>query len=217
MNKILKLIFTTTLLLSSTVLCTTEKNELNEIRTYEGVHLSSINDFRENSIRGPQHINIEDYKLEIYGLVEKPIKYTYDEIRSKFDKNKKVVTLHCVEGWSVKILWEGVQVEDIIEESAVKEEANTMIFYAHDGYSTSLPLEYILENDIMIAFKMNDIILPPERGFPFELVAEGKWGYKWIKWIIKVELSDNENYRGFWESRGYSNTADINKEPREEL
>lgn len=50
----------------------------------------------------------------------------------------------------------------------------------------------------------------------FELVAEGKWGYKWIKWIIKVELSDNENYRGFWESRGYSNTADINKEPREE-
>ncbi|MCK4572304.1 molybdopterin-dependent oxidoreductase [candidate division WOR-3 bacterium] len=216
MNKILKLIFTTTLLLSSTVLCTTEKNELNEIRTYEGVHLSSINDFRENSIRGPQHINIEDYKLEIYGLVEKPIKYTYDEIRSKFDKNKKVVTLHCVEGWSVKILWEGVQVEDIIEESAVKEEANTMIFYAHDGYSTSLPLEYILENDIMIAFKMNDIILPPERGFPFELVAEGKWGYKWIKWIIKVELSDNENYRGFWESRGYSNTADINKEPREE-
>ncbi|MCK4575370.1 molybdopterin-dependent oxidoreductase [candidate division WOR-3 bacterium] len=216
MNKILKLIFTTTLLLSSTVLCTTEKNELNEIRTYEGVHLSSINDFRENSIRGPQHINIEDYKLEIYGLVEKPIKYTYDEIRSKFDKNKKVVTLHCVEGWSVKILWEGVRVEDIIEESAVKEEANTMIFYAHDGYSTSLPLEYILENDIMIAFKMNDIILPPERGFPFELVAEGKWGYKWIKWIIKVELSDNENYRGFWESRGYSNTADINKEPREE-
>lgn len=216
MNKILKLIFTTTLLLSSTVLCTTEKNELNEIRTYEGVHLSSINDFRENSIRGPQHINIEDYKLEIYGLVEKPIKYTYDEIRSKFDKNKKVVTLHCVEGWSVKILWEGVRVEDIIEESAVKEEANTMIFYAHDGYSTSLPLEYILENDIMIAFKMNDVILPPERGFPFELVAGGKWGYKWIKWIIKVELSDNENYRGFWESRGYSNTADINKEPREE-
>jgi len=216
MNKILKLLFITSFFLSSVVLFTTEKNELNEIRTYEGVHLSSINDFRENSIRGPQHIIIEDYKLEIYGLVEKPIKYTYDEIRSKFDKNKKVVTLHCVEGWSVKILWEGVRVEDIIEELAVKEEANTMIFYAHDGYSTSLPLEYILENDIMIAFKMNDVILPPERGFPFELVAEGKWGYKWIKWIIKVELSDNENYRGFWESRGYSNTADINKEPREE-
>ena len=216
MNKILKLLFITSFFLSSVVLFTTEKNELNEIRTYEGVHLSSINDFRENSIRGPQHIIIEDYKLEIYGLVEKPIKYTYDEIRSKFDKNKKVVTLHCVEGWSVKILWEGVRVEDIIEELAVKEEANTMIFYAHDGYSTSLPLEYILENDIMIAFKMNDVILPPERGFPFELVAEGKWGYKWIKWIIKVELSDNKNYRGFWESRGYSNTADINKEPREE-
>ncbi len=216
MNKLFKFLFFITLTLSSSALCSSEKNLTNEIRTYEGEKLSSINDFRENSIKGPQQVNINDYKLEISGLVEKPIKYTYDEIKNNFEKDKKVLTLHCVEGWSVKILWEGIKVGDIIKESVINEKANTVIFYAYDGYTTSLPLEYITKNDIMIAYKMNGVILPPERGFPFELVAEGKWGYKWIKWITKIELSDNEKYRGFWESRGYSNTADVNKDPREE-
>lgn len=216
MNKLFKFMFLFILTLSSVTLCSNEKNLTNEIQTYEGEKLSSINDFRENSIKGPQQVNINGYKLEISGLVEKPIKYTYDEIKNNFEKDKKVLTLHCVEGWSVKILWEGIKVGDIIKESVINEKANTVIFYAYDGYTTSLPLEYITKNEIMIAYKMNGVILPPERGFPFELVAKGKWGYKWIKWIKKIELSDNENYRGFWESRGYSNTADVNKDPREE-
>ncbi|TRZ50143.1 hypothetical protein D4Q80_00830 [bacterium] len=58
---------------------------------------------------------------------------------------------------------------------------------------------------------MNKITLPPERGFPLQLVAESKWGYKWIKWITEIELSDDINYRGFWESREYSNDADLDK------
>lgn len=84
-----------------------------------------------------------------------------------------------------------------------------VIFYAYDGYSTSLPLDYIINNKIMIAYEMNNVTLPPERGFPFQLVAESKWGYKWIKWITEIELSDNEDYRGYWESRGYPNDADL--------
>jgi DMSO/TMAO reductase YedYZ molybdopterin-dependent catalytic subunit len=62
-----------------------------------------------------------------------------------------------------------------------------------------------------LAYEMNEIPLPPERGFPFQLVAESKWGYKWIKWVTKIELSDDVNYKGYWESRGYSNNADLNK------
>jgi DMSO/TMAO reductase YedYZ molybdopterin-dependent catalytic subunit len=84
-----------------------------------------------------------------------------------------------------------------------------VIFYAYDGYSTSLPLNYILEKDILIAYKMNGLTLPPERGFPFELVAESKYGYKWVKWITAIELSDNVNYKGYWESRGFSNDATV--------
>jgi DMSO/TMAO reductase YedYZ molybdopterin-dependent catalytic subunit len=122
---------------------------------------------------------------------------------------KKVVTLNCVEGWSVTILWEGLLIKDLIQETEVSPEANTVIFYAYDGYSTSLPLEYILENDIIIAYKMNNVTLPPERGYPFQLVAESKWGYKWIKWITEIKLSNNPEYEGFWESRGYSNIGNL--------
>lgn len=61
----------------------------------------------------------------------------------------------------------------------------------------------------MIAYKMNNVTLPPERGYPFQLVAESRWGYKWIKWIVGIALSDNEEYRGYWESRGYSNEGDL--------
>ena len=59
---------------------------------------------------------------------------------------------------------------------------------------------------------MNGVTIPPERGFPFELVAESKLGYKWIKWITEIELSDDENYRGFWESRGYSDSANLDED-----
>ncbi|MBT4540781.1 molybdopterin-dependent oxidoreductase [Candidatus Woesearchaeota archaeon] len=179
-----------------------------EINEYEGKKLSSIGDFRENSIKGPQYINISDYELEITGLVENPIKLNYDEVLDH-QKYKKVVKLNCVEGWSANILWEGMLLKDILEKTKPLSEANTIIFYAYDGYSTSFPIEYVMDNDIMIAYKMNDVIMPPERGFPFQLVAESKWGYKWIKWITKIELSDDEDYEGYWEKRGYSDTGNL--------
>jgi DMSO/TMAO reductase YedYZ molybdopterin-dependent catalytic subunit len=179
-----------------------------EIREYEGQKLSPISDFRENSIKGPQYMDDESYRLAVTGLVNNEIEYTYDDVINDHQLFEKVVTLYCVEGWDVTILWEGVLVKDLIEEAEVDSGAKVVIFYAYDGYSTSLPLDYVVENDILMAYKMNGVILPPERGFPFQLVAESKLGYKWIKWIEKIELSDDVNYRGYWESRGFSNDAD---------
>ncbi|HII84654.1 MAG TPA: molybdopterin-dependent oxidoreductase, partial [Methanobacterium subterraneum] len=112
---------------------------------------------------------------------------------------------------SVNILWQGVLVKEILNEVKPLPMANTVIFYAVDGYSTSFPLEYLQNNQILMAYKMNNATLPPERGFPFQLVAESKWGYKWIKWINKIELSDNPNYQGYWESRGYSLSGNLNE------
>ena len=181
-----------------------------EIREYEGVDLSSIvDDFIENSIKGPQYVDVENYTLTILGLVDNKLEYSYDDVLNKFQNFEKVVTLYCVEGWSVTLLWEGVLVEDLIEAAGVDPEATVVIFYAYDGYSTSVPLDYIIDNNIIMAYKMNNVTLPPERGFPFQLVAESKYGYKWIKWITEIVLSDNEDYRGFWESRGYPNDADL--------
>ncbi len=188
-----------------------EPVEYIEIREYEGEKLSSIDDFRENSIKGPQQVDKESYVLEITGLVENPRTYSYDEIVNDFQTYKKVVRLDCVEGWSVTIFWEGVLVRDLLKEANVSSNATVVIFHAYDGYTTSLPLEYLLDNDIIMAYKMNNVTLPPERGFPFELVAESKWGYKWIKWITEIELSDDTAYRGYWERRGYSNNADLNE------
>lgn len=182
-----------------------------EIREYEGVDLSSINAFRENSIKGPQEIDVESYTLRITGLVAKSKNYTYDEVMNRHQNYKKVVTLDCVEGWSATILWEGVLVRDLLAEAEPLANAEVLIFHAYDGYTTSLPIDYMMDNDILMAYKMNDVILPPERGFPFQLVAESKWGYKWIKWITEIELSDDANYRGYWEGRGYSNSADLNE------
>jgi DMSO/TMAO reductase YedYZ molybdopterin-dependent catalytic subunit len=182
-----------------------------EIREYEGVDLSSINAFRENSIKGPQEIDLENYMLRITGLVADSKNYTYDEIINNHQHYKKVVTLDCVEGWSATILWEGLLVRDLLAGAGPLANAEVVIFHAYDGYTTSVPVDYVMDNDILMAYKMNDVILPPERGFPFQLVAESKWGYKWIKWITEIELSDDVNYRGYWESRGYSNTADLDK------
>jgi len=178
-----------------------------EIREYEGEKLDSVGSFRDNSIIGVQHIDISNYSLVIEGLVDNELSLTYNEVISH-DKYSKVVTLHCVEGWSRTILWEGILLKDLFNEAKVKEGANTVIFYAYDGYSSSLPLSYILDNDIMIAYKQNEVTLPPENGFPFQLVAEDKYGIKWVRWITRIELSDDENFRGFWESRGYNNKAD---------
>jgi cytochrome b561 len=180
-----------------------------EVNNYQGEKLGSINDFRENSIKGPQHVDRKSYRLEITGLVTQPAVYTYEDVL-KLPPYQKVVTLNCVEGWSVKALWEGILVKDLFKNVTVKPEANTVIFYAADGYSTSFPLAYILQNNIMMAYKLNGIELPAERGFPFQLVAEQKWGYKWIRWITKIELSSDVNYQGFWESRGYNNDGSLN-------
>jgi DMSO/TMAO reductase YedYZ molybdopterin-dependent catalytic subunit len=182
-----------------------------EIREYEGQKLSSIFGFRENSIKGPQYVDEESYRLVITGLVDKDYVYTYEDVITKFQLYEKVVTLHCVEGWKVTILWEGVLVKDLISEAGINPKGKVLIFHAYDGYSTSLPLDFLIENDILIAYKMNGVTLPPNRGFPFQLVAESKWGYKWIKWITKIEVSDEISYRGYWESRGYSNDADLDE------
>jgi DMSO/TMAO reductase YedYZ molybdopterin-dependent catalytic subunit len=180
-----------------------------QIREYEGQNLSSIGDFRENSIKGPQHVDESTYRLTITGLVNETLELTYADVINGFQKYQKVVTLYCVEGWSVKILWEGFLVKDLLSEAGINPEAMAVIFYAYDGYSTSLPLDYILNNDILIAYKMNGLVLPPERGFPFQLVAESKYGYKWIKWVTTIELSNNTDYLGFWESRGWPNSGNV--------
>jgi DMSO/TMAO reductase YedYZ molybdopterin-dependent catalytic subunit len=180
-----------------------------EVRDYKGENLSSISSIADNAIRGTQYLNASTYSMQVTGLVNRTTQYSYDQLLSGFQAYQKVVTLHCVEGWSAKILWEGFLVSDLLNVSGVKPNAVAAIFYAADGYSTELPLDYLSSHNILIAYKMNGVTLPPEKGFPFQLVAESQYGYKWIKWITRIELTDNPDYLGTWESRGYPNNATI--------
>jgi DMSO/TMAO reductase YedYZ molybdopterin-dependent catalytic subunit len=180
-----------------------------EVREYMGENLSSLISLDDNAITGTQNLNRSNYRLIVNGLVDSPKNYSVNQVVGGFQNYEKVITLYCVEGWSVRILWQGVLVRDLLSQSGVVPEAKVVIFHAADGYTTSLPISYFYDNDILLASKMNGLTIPIEKGYPFMLVAESKWGYKWIKWITQIEVSDNENYLGYWESRGYSNNADI--------
>lgn len=178
-----------------------------EVRNYRGARLDSVNDFRENSIKGPQNVDIAKYRLRVSGGVKTPATYTYEQIVTRETTYTKVVQLDCVEGWSVKILWEGVLLSELIDRAQPSTDATTVIFHAADGYTTSLPLAYIRDAKILLAYKMNGITIPKERGYPFMVVAQDRWGYKWAKWVTRIEVSNDPNYLGYWEQRGYSSTG----------
>ena len=179
-----------------------------QVREYKGKRLDSITDFRENSIKGPQVVDLATYRLKLTGEVASPTVLTYAQVVAlpAFEKN---VTLHCIEGWSADILWRGVRLRDLLDIAGVKPSAKTVVFHGYDGYTTSLPLDFVVGRDLLLAYQMNGVDLPSERGFPFEVVAESKYGYKWAKWVTEIELSRDANYRGYWEQRGYDNGADV--------
>ena len=181
-------------------------NEI-EVTVYNDIELTPIDKQGNNAIKGNQYLDRNIYRLQIDGLVENPTELTYDQIL-EYPSSSRVVDMNCVEGWGFTAKWTGVLVETLFNDVVVKENATTVIFYCADGYSTSHDLNYLLDNDIMLAYKINDVTLPPDRGFPLQLVAEDKYGYKWAKWITGIELTDAE-YSGYWESRGYSNRADF--------
>lgn len=180
----------------------------NEITGYQGARLDPAIGPRDNSIKGIQQVDIAGYALSIGGLVEIPVKLTYEQVRSR-EPHERLVTLHCVEGWDATVLWKGVLIDEIIGLAGAKPEAVTVIFGSVDGYTTSLPLQVVREKGLILAYGANGLDLPPAMGYPFIVVAEDKLGYKWGRWVSSITLSDDADYRGYWENLGYSNEADI--------
>jgi DMSO/TMAO reductase YedYZ molybdopterin-dependent catalytic subunit len=182
-----------------------------EARKFQGINLTPLNQQRNNAIRGTQYIDRSTYRLNITGSVEKEVSLNYDEIL-ELPAYSEVVYMPCVEGWGFYAKWTGVRVTDLLDLSGLKPEAKYIIFETTEGYSTSLPLDYLQDNQILLAYGINDLTLPADRGFPFQLVAKDRYGYKWAKWITKIEATDVDK-RGYWESRGYSNRAVVGEPP----
>lgn len=182
-------------------------NTSGEASVFEGKELAPISEQRNNGIKGTQYIDQEAYDLSIYGMVDTPLNLSYDQLLA-YPSVSRFVRMDCVEGWGFDAKWTGVTLNTLFNETGVNSSATTVIFYSADGYSTSLELDYLVDNDIMLAYELNDITLPADRGFPLQLVAEDKYGYKWAKWITGIEVT-GEPYKGYWESVGYSNNADV--------
>jgi DMSO/TMAO reductase YedYZ molybdopterin-dependent catalytic subunit len=178
-----------------------------ELKEYNGIMLDSSRRYRDNSIAGPQKLDIQKYRLKVVFPDGIEREYTYSELLT-LPSEKRVVTLDCVEGWSVRSLWQGFTVSRLIPEEYRKKNTYVLKLFSADGYSTSMPMDYILDRNIMLAHHLNGVTLPAERGFPLQLIAESKWAYKWIKWVTRMEISTDMNFRGYWESRGYSNNGD---------
>jgi DMSO/TMAO reductase YedYZ molybdopterin-dependent catalytic subunit len=180
-----------------------------EATEFMGQKLTPISEQLNNALKGTQYIDKATYQLTVDGLVDQSLSLSYADLQA-FPQVSRLMDLDCVEGWDFTAKWTGPEIKAILAVAGVKPEAKIAIFHSTDarGY-TSLDLSYITEKDIILALKLNDITLPPERGFPFQVVAESKYGYKWAKWVTGIELSSDTGFRGYWESYGYNNNADV--------
>ena len=152
-----------------------------------------------------------DFTVE--GLVENPLRLTYEEFL-KLPKIESVSDFHCVTGWSrLDNRWEGVTFNTIRDLVKPLKEAKYVTVVAEGNYTTSLPLEDLVEDDVLLAYRFDDKPLKPEHGGPLRIVVPKKYAYKSAKWVRKLRFTRKQE-RGYWEKRGYSNTADPWKEER---
>ncbi len=164
---------------------------------------------RTNSIKGTQEIDPETYRLTINGAVENPMTLSFRDIL-EYSYLERENVMYCVEGWSFEADWRGIGVRDILAEVDPKAEAKRVIFHAVDGYSSSFPIVELNSTDsFFLAYMANGQYLARKHGFPLRLIAEGKWGYKWVKWVVGMEVTENPDHLGYWEKRGYPDDADV--------
>ena len=183
-----------------------------EIQDYKGTRLDDFKALPENSVSGPQTVDIATYRLVIDGAVQHPQSLTYAQVLSHA-RYQKLITLHCVEGWKATGVFEGVLMKDLLADAAPLASAVTVIFHGADFYQTSMPLATVLERNMLLAYRVNNADLVARNGYPFQVAAEDKLGYKWCKWVVRIELSTDPNFKGFWERQGFGNDAEVNPSP----
>ena len=155
----------------------------------------------------------KSWDFVVEGLVKNPVRLTYEEFL-KLPKVVSVSDFHCVTGWSkLDIKWEGIAFKTISDLVKPLKEARFVTVVAEGDYTTSLPLEDLLDDDVLLAYRLDDKSLEPKHGGPLRLVVPKKYAYKSAKWVRKLRFT-KEQELGYWEKRGYSNTADPWKEER---
>ncbi len=155
----------------------------------------------------PKPFNEETWTLEVEGLVERPLSLSYMEVMN-LPRAMRFSSFHCVTGWS-KLMnaWEGTLLSTIMRKSRPLKQANYATIECENGYSTSLPLSDLALDDVMLAYRLDNAELSHSHGGPLRLVVPHKYAYKSAKWVRKIRFTETQEL-GYWETRGYSNTAD---------
>jgi len=147
-----------------------------------------------------------EWTLLVDGFVKSPLNLSYSEIFA-MPKTTVNAELYCVDNPNFAIAkgnWTGVKLSIILEKAGVKSDAIKVVFRSNDGYNSDLPVTTAMREDIIIAYELNDQPLPEI----LRLTVPGKWGYKWVSRLAHIELV-NYDFKGTWESRGYSDEANI--------
>jgi len=159
-------------------------------------------------------IPLAKWRLEVGGLVENPFTLTWEELMS-LPQVEDVSDFHCVTTWSrLDNHWRGVQFKTIAELAVPQENAKWILTTGYDRdvtsgeeYTTNLPLARAIEDDVLLVHTWEGKPLPRDHGGPCRMITPKLYAWKGAKWIRKIEFLDR-NHRGFWEVRGYSDTAE---------
>ncbi len=151
--------------------------------------------------------NPQKWDFRVFGMVEEELRFSYEEFRA-LPPSRQRADFHCVTTWSkLDNLWEGVRIVDLMTRVRLKPEARYVIVHCDGGYTTNLPLEEFVDEDVMLAWRHDGRDLEPDHGWPLRLVVPKLYGWKSAKWVRAIEFAF-EDRRGFWEVRGYHNHAD---------
>lgn len=146
------------------------------------------------------------WRLEIGGACERPCVLTWDDLL-ELEQVDDVSDFHCVTTWSkLDMQWRGVRFADLMALVGPTEDARYVFVRAYDGYTTNLPLAEAMKPDVLLAHTVYGEPLPREHGGPVRMITPQLYAWKGAKWIRSIELL-REDRLGFWEQRGYSNTA----------
>lgn len=157
-------------------------------------------------IGGQPDVSRERWHLRIDGACRQPLVLRWDDLLA-LEQVEDVSDFHCVTGWSkLDVAWVGVRFSTVIALAQPDDAARYVLCHAFDGYTTNLPLEEALKDDVLLVHSVAGGPLPREHGGPVRLITPQLWAWKGAKWVCRAELL-REDQRGFWEDRGYSNTA----------
>ena len=160
------------------------------------------------------NISIEDWKLEIVGMVAKPSTFTYAQLtqRPLFELDGTIACVSNEVGGDLvgNARWLGIRLDDLINEASPLAGADQIMGYSHDGFTAGFPLAALDGRDAMIAFGMNGEVLPLAHGFPARIIVPGLYGYvSATKWLTRIELTRFDKKKGYWIPRGWSVRAPI--------